>query len=426
MLIKRTSKYRYLCQLFLVLLEEKMFLCKYCPKSFTRKYNAENHMRTHTNERPFVCVTCSKTFARTSALSRHKKIHSREKEFICNVCKRAFSRRDSRAIHLQTHTCVKPFTCAICAKSFGQISTLRKHLRMHTGLKPFSCLECSKTFSRRDNCIRHQQKTHFRISPLVFGNSDAALDNVKKASVQTVEVVEDEQLQLVQTDVEFFDCKSGLSMMALFDDFKDKRAFKTSDGSWMVETRKGRLSKAKRFGELTKFKNCHVAVWYGTSNGKVNLNLTEEFLRREAQRVRIKGTSPRSNWRTQGETWEVIANWSSSLTGRKTFDFLKGKVILEATTSDGFSTDFLRKNKDLFGFAEVVGCHDFFKYSLANKGSFDAVVSNPPWDEYFLKVLYEYLLFLKKPFVLILRTGGTRHHLFQKIFGVGSYRTIIP
>ena len=42
------------------------------------------------------------------------------------------------------------------------------------------------------------------------------------------------------------------------------------------------------------------------------------------------------------------------------FDFLKGKTILEATTSDVGSTDFLnRRNKDLFGFADVLGCHDF-------------------------------------------------------------------
>ena len=236
---------------------------------------------------------------------------------------------------------------------------------------------------------------------------------------------ENEQLKILEleTEVEFFDYKIGLLMIALFDDFKENRAFKTREGKWMVKTRRGRLSKAKHFGDITKFSDCNIAVWYNTSKRK-NCN-TKESLRREAQRVIKKGTSPRSNWRTPRETWEEIASWKSSLKGKHIFDFLKGKVILEATTSDGYSRDFLKKNKALFGFADVVGCKDFFNYSLRNEDSFDAVVTNPPWDEHFLKVFYKYLLFLQKPFVLILRRGGTRHHLFEKVFGVGSYRTII-
>ena len=105
--------------------------------------------------------------------------------------------------------------------------------------------------------------------------------------------------------------------------------------------------------------------------------------------------------------------------------FLKGKTVLEATTSEDFSTNYLRCNKIKFGFADVVGCKDFFEYSLKERDNFDAVVTNPPWDESFLKVFYKFLLFLNKPFVLILRRRGTRHHLFQKVFGDGAYRTII-
>ena len=106
------------------------------------------------------------------------------------------------------------------------------------------------------------------------------------------------------------------------------------------------------------------------------------------------------------------------------FDFLKGKIVLEATTSDDFSTSYLRTNKNKFGFADVVGCKDFFEYSLKERDSFDAVVTHPPWDESFLKVFYKYLLFLKKPFVLKLRSRVTRDWHFQKVFGNGSYRKL--
>ena len=63
----------------------------------------------------------------------------------------------------------------------------------------------------------------------------------------------------------------------------------------------------------------------------------------------------RSNWRTLGETWDEIASWKSSLTGKSTFDFLRGKTVLEATISDGYSTNYLQRNKNKFGFAKVLG-----------------------------------------------------------------------
>ena len=214
--------------------------------------------------------------------------------------------------------------------------------------------------------------------------------------------------------------------MALFDDFKDNRAFKTVKGDWMVSTQRGRsrLVKAKHLGDLTAFYVLQVAVWDGTLEaGKVHLQ--EKLIRTEAIRQKIKGTDVRSEWRTLGDTWDEVATWISKKTGRRTFDFLRGKIVLEATTLDDFSTSYLRSNKTKFGFADVVGCKDFFEYSLKERDSFDAVVTNPPWDESFLKVFYKYLLFLRKPFVLILRRRGTRHQLFQKIFGYGAYRTII-
>ena len=133
----------------------------------------------------------------------------------------------------------------------------------------------------------------------------------------------------------------------------------------------------------------------------------------------------RSNWRTLGETWDEIASWKSGLTGKRTFEFLKGKRILEATVSDGFSTNYLEHSKQKFGFASVAGCSDFFDFSLRERDSFDAVVSNPPWDESFLKLFYQYLLQLRKPFVLILRSRGVRHKNFVDVFGCSSIRTVI-
>ena len=133
----------------------------------------------------------------------------------------------------------------------------------------------------------------------------------------------------------------------------------------------------------------------------------------------------RSNWRTLGETWDEIASWKSSLTGKSTFDFLRGKTVLEATISDGYSTNYLQRNKNKFGFAKVLGCSDFFDFSLRERDNFDAVVSNPPWDENFLKLFYQFLKLLEKPFVLILRRRAVRHKNFVVVFGKSSHVTVI-
>ena len=45
------------------------------------------------------------------------------------------------------------------------------------------------------------------------------------------------------------------------------------------------------------------------------------------------------------------------------FDFLNGKIVLEATTSDDFKTSYPRSNKTKFGFADAMGCKDIFEYS---------------------------------------------------------------
>ena len=127
------------------------------------------------------------------------------------------------------------------------------------------------------------------------------------------------------------------------------------------------------------------------------------------------------------ETTSWSNGWRLKKNGRPTLELLRGKTILEATPSDGFSTSYLCTNKSKFGFAEVVPSWAVrpFRVQVKTKENFDAVVTNPPWDESFLEVFYKFLLFLNKPFVLILRRRGTRHQLFQKVFGNGAYRTII-
>ena len=104
---------------------------------------------------------------------------------------------------------------------------------------------------------------------------------------------------------------------------------------------------------------------------------------------------------------------------------MNDKIVSKATRFDGSSTAYLKKHKKRFGFRDVIECDNFFEFALKNRNKFQAVLTNPPWDHFFLEVFYKFLLFLEKPFVLILRSNATRPNLFINVFGTQSKRTII-
>ncbi|KAI9150828.1 Transcriptional regulator CRZ1 [Paramyrothecium foliicola] len=84
------------------------FVCEYCSKKFTKKYNLTSHLRTHVSGHSFRCDFCGKTFARSSDLGRHEKKHTGERAHVCGGylrsgeswgCGKAFARADSLKQH---------------------------------------------------------------------------------------------------------------------------------------------------------------------------------------------------------------------------------------------------------------------------------------------------------------------------------------
>ncbi|WBA82859.1 C2H2-type zinc finger protein [Endozoicomonas sp. GU-1] len=139
---------------------KKSFQCNVCEKSFNRKHNLEEHIRTHTGVMPFKCNVCEKSFNRKQNLEVHIRTHTGVKPFKCNVCEKSFRYFSGLTIHtLRIHTGERPFKCEFCDRRFVQRCELKNHIRIHTGERPFKCEVCKESF-REANSLKKHTRTH--------------------------------------------------------------------------------------------------------------------------------------------------------------------------------------------------------------------------------------------------------------------------
>jgi len=105
-----------------------------------------------------------KRFKYKTDVTRHERIHNGKRLYLCKFCQRSFTQKRSLVRHERIHTGEKPYACKLCAKAFTQAGNLQVHeRRRHTGHKPHICSVCNKGFVTRNEMKRHW-KIHHKIT----------------------------------------------------------------------------------------------------------------------------------------------------------------------------------------------------------------------------------------------------------------------
>uniref|UniRef100_A0A8C7CPF7 Zinc finger protein 250 n=1 Tax=Oncorhynchus kisutch TaxID=8019 RepID=A0A8C7CPF7_ONCKI len=138
---------------------EKPYQCKQCGRCFNVMSNLKQHMRIHTGQKSNQCKDCGKCFSRKCDLDRHTRIHTGEKSFQCEDCGKAFNQKIELTLHMKVHRGQRTYSCPVCRKSYMALSHLRRHQSIHTGEKLHQCKECDKCFSYKGSLKLHMS-TH--------------------------------------------------------------------------------------------------------------------------------------------------------------------------------------------------------------------------------------------------------------------------
>lgn len=181
-------------------IEEKIFNCSMCAKSFSAKWvlnhhlfdrhqagpyalslvrdvttadsadcqvcrnlsqgsaesSATNQCPQHSSKLMFPCNLCSASFKTPNGLKVHLKLHTGIKAFSCSSCGKRFTTREYLKVHMMQHQEPK-FECDICCRKFTYKSNMQKHLSVHSTAKPFQCDVCNKTFKLKSALTTHMR-----------------------------------------------------------------------------------------------------------------------------------------------------------------------------------------------------------------------------------------------------------------------------
>uniref|UniRef100_A0A3P8USY5 Zinc finger protein 341 n=1 Tax=Cynoglossus semilaevis TaxID=244447 RepID=A0A3P8USY5_CYNSE len=148
--------------------------CNFCDKVFSKNFDLQQHIRSHTGEKPFQCIVCGRAFAQKSNVKKHMQTHKVWPMGAANTVSRlpvtvkvvpvSFS-EDGGGTETQTQSdqsqhivlIDSSYQCQFCACKFKTYFQLKSHLTQHKGEQVYKCVlkSCSQTFQKLDQFLEH-------------------------------------------------------------------------------------------------------------------------------------------------------------------------------------------------------------------------------------------------------------------------------